>query len=101
MTMHFEELWIKGEDFHKETCENESVADIINELTMKASLYSAIDQKSEISLEDKQMAKSRLLGEILLMLTNLSFKDNINVFEALYVALSQHSISHYSEKYSD
>jgi len=34
-------------------------------------------------------------------LTAISLKDNINVFDALNTALTQHSISHYSNKYGD
>ena len=97
--IHFEELWDKCETFHKENASDESSADLVQELTMKLGLYSAIAQKSEITSEDMEKAKSRLIGEILLSLTAISLKDNINVFDALYLALMQHSIGHYSDKY--
>jgi len=101
MIMHFEELWDKCEAFHQENSKDESSVDVVHELTMKLGLYSAIAQKSEISSEDMEKAKSRLIGEILLSLTAISLKDNINVFDALNTALTQHSISHYSNKYGD
>jgi hypothetical protein len=99
MIIHFEELWEKCENLHKEYSEDDSVSEIIAGLSMKLELYSAIDQKSEISLEDVEKAKSRLMGEILLSLTALSLKDNINVFDALNIAQMQYSIGLYSTKY--
>jgi len=99
MIAHFEDLWEKCESFHKENSGDESSADIVQELTMKLGLYSAIIQKSEVSSDDMEKAKSRLIGEILLSLTALSLKENINVFEALQSALTQRSINHYSDKY--
>jgi len=101
MAIHFEQLWLKCENFHKENLSNNSVAEITNELIMKIGLYSAIDQKTEIASEDMEKAKSRLMGEILLSLTALSLQDNINVYEALYLALSQRSISTFDSKYSE
>ena len=102
MTIHFEDLWGKCEDFHKDNSDNNSsISEIINELVMKLELYSMIEQKSEISSKDIEKAKSRLIGEILLSITALSLKDNVNVFEALHTALIQHSIGIFSIKHQD
>ncbi len=101
MIIHFEELWEKCENLHSEYSESDSVSDIINGLTMKLGLYAAIDQKSETITKDMEKAKSRLMGEILLSLTALSLKDNINVFDALNTAQLQHSIGIYSSKHQD
>lgn len=98
--MHFEELWEKCENFHKDNTADETVSDILNEFLMKLNLFASISAKSEISSEDIEKAKSRLFGEILLSLTAISLKENINVYDALQIALTQRSISHYSEKYS-
>jgi hypothetical protein len=95
--MHFEELWEKSEQFHQANSSLDSVDDIIEELTLKIGLYKAINQRAEISEDNKKEAKSRLLGEILLTLTSLSLKDNVNVYEALQITLLQHSITHYSQ----
>lgn len=100
MMIHFEELWEKCENFHKENSDNNTHDEIIKELTMKIGLYSAIIQKPEIASKDIEQAKSRLMGEILLSLTELSLKDNINVFESLNTALQQHRIDYYSNKYT-
>jgi hypothetical protein len=99
--IHFEELWEKCEEFNSNNSYDESILDIIDELTMKLNLYSMIDQKSDISSEDKNIAKSRIMGEILLSITSISLKDNINVFDALHTALMQRNISIFSNKYSD
>ena len=98
--MHFEELWEKCEKFHQEEGKNESdIQSILDAFAMKVNLYRMVDSNSDLDKEDREKAKSRLLGEILLTLTNLSLKDNINVFDALAVAYKQHTIDLYSKKY--
>lgn len=82
---HFEDLWEACEQHHQGT--ETSVLMLINELVMKSNLYNAVEQRTELSAEDKQSSKSRIMGEILLALTHLSLKDNINVFDALNIAL--------------
>lgn len=96
--MHFEELWEKCEELHKEMGQSDNAV-LLEELAMKVSLYKAIDAKPEIPEEDRQKAKSRALGEILLTLTHMSLQDNINVFEALGVAFQYRSAAHFSQKY--
>lgn len=88
MTLHFEELWEKCEEMH----EGLDGSNIMDELSMKINLYKMLDSKPEIPAEDLQKAKSRALGEILLTLTHLSLKENINVFEALSIARQYRSI---------
>lgn len=98
--MHFEDLWEKCEELHRQANADLSTEALIDELMMKINLYQAIDAKIELSTEDRQIAKSRTMGEILLTLTHMSFKDNVNVFEALSVALQYHSIGFFNQKYS-
>lgn len=97
--MHFEELWEKAEKLHQQDNSEESIPALMEELLMKIGLYQAIDAKLELPEEDKQKAKSRALGEILLTLTHVSLKDNINVFEALGIALHYRNITLFSKKY--
>jgi divalent metal cation (Fe/Co/Zn/Cd) transporter len=89
MSIHFEELWEQCEQLHLKSGGNESISTIMDELSMKINLYKMIDSKTEVPKEDRQNIKSRTLGEILLTLTHLSLKENINVFEALSIA-AQH-----------
>jgi hypothetical protein len=86
MPIHFEELWEKCENLHKELGHDDNVLTIIDELAMKINLYKLIDGKIDVPIEERQKIKSRTMGEILLTLTNLSLKDNINVFESLSIA---------------
>jgi hypothetical protein len=95
MSVHFEKLWEQSEEFQKDGSANTSVQQIIEELMMKISLYKVIDAKTEIPEEDRQKVKSRTLGEILLTLTALSLKDNINVYESLNMALQYRSLDFY------
>lgn len=94
MPEHFEELWVKSENFQKDTGKVSDVPILLEELSLKLNLYKAIDSKTQIPEEDRQKIKSRLLGEILLTLTGLSFKDNVNVYEALNIALQYRSLMH-------
>jgi hypothetical protein len=100
MPMHFEELWVRCEQFHTDASLGTNVQNIIEELTMKIGLYKAIDLKTEIPEEERQKLKSRTLGEILLTMTSLSAKDNVDVYEALSIALQYRSIDHYNQKHS-
>lgn len=95
---HFELLWEQCEKFQQEATANVSVQQLIEELTMKIGLYKAIDSKTEIPEEDRQKVKSRTLGEILLTLTALSLKDNVNVYDVLNIALQYRSVDHYVRK---
>ncbi len=89
---HFEDLWNACE-FSFQNINDDTVSQIIDELMIKLNLYKTIDLKTEIPNEERQKIKSRTFGEILYTLTNLSLKDNINVFETLKIALQirQHS----------
>lgn len=98
MAMHFEELWERCENFHKDSALGSPVQNIIEEMMIKINLYKAIDAKTEIPEDERQKLKSRTLGEILLTFTNLSLKDNINVYEALSIALQYRSLDHHSRK---
>lgn len=98
--MHFEELWELCEKFYQDNDTHNSSQDIINEISMKMDLYRRLNQK-EIDSEDLKKIKSRLFGEILLTLTNLSLTDNINVFEALFIAHRGRSMEMYTKKYQD
>jgi hypothetical protein len=99
MPLHFEELWEKCENFHQESEDKSSPTMILEELMMKVGLYKAIAAQTEIPAEEAAKIKTRTLGEILLTLTNLSLKDNINTYEALNSALQYRSVQHYSKKY--
>jgi len=97
--MHFEELWEQCENLHQEASGEIAVSMLLDELLLKINLYKAIDAKTDIPEEDRQKAKSRALGEILLTLTHISLKDNINVFEALGIAFQYRSATFFNQKY--
>ena len=99
MSMHFENLWTKCENLHEGTIQGETSAQILDELILKIKLYQTIDQKKEIPETEQQIIKSRTIGEILLTLTKLSLKDNLNVYEALNIAMQYRSIDQFSKKY--
>lgn len=88
MIKTFEELWTKCEDFNKNTS---NTNDSINEILMKFNLYLSIDKK-EMSNDEKNKLKNRVMGEILLSLSNISLLDNINIFAALHEAYQYRSL---------
>ncbi len=96
----FSELWELCEKFYQDNDIHNSPQEIINEISMKIDLYRRLDQK-KIDVEDLKKIKSRLFGEILLTLTNLSLIDNINVFEALFIAHQKRSVDVFDKKYQD
>jgi hypothetical protein len=96
--MHYEELWELCEKLHQEASQDKA-SNLIDELSLKLVVYKAIDEKTDIPAEERQKAKSRTLGEILLTLTNISLVDNIDVFRSLTEAYKYRSIEHFSKKY--
>lgn len=99
MALHFEELWEKSEKLYQDTGESASATEILEELLMKLGLYKAIDEKKDLPAEDAHKIKMRAFGELLLTLTHLSAKDDINTYEALNTALQYRAVQHYSKKY--
>lgn len=98
MAIHFEELWEQCEQFHKENSTG-TQSSILEELLLKVNLYKAISSQKETPA-DLQEAKSRLLGEIILTLTNLSLQENVNVYDSLTAALRVRSVKQFSQKNS-
>jgi hypothetical protein len=93
--MHFEELWVQCEELQKKAALSTEVKTIMDEVMMKLQLYKTVESKmSEIAEEERPKVKSRALGEILLTLTCLSMKENIDVYEALATALNYRTIQH-------
>ena len=99
MSSHFEDLWEQCENFHKDNSGEAGVQNAIESLSLKINLYKALDSQKEISGDEMQKMKSRVLGEIILAITCLSYKDNINVFEALGLALQYRNIELMDKKY--
>lgn len=97
--MHFEDLWTQCEELQKEAAQTHSIPEMAEELMMKINLYKAITEKTKIPTEELQRMRTRILGEILLTLTKLSLKDNVNVFEALAEAFQVRTIEHLDSKH--
>lgn len=82
LSFHFEDLWEKCEKSHSDIS-NDTTSSIIEELLLKISLYQSLIHQNKLSIEDLKKIKSLAFGEILLTITKLSLKEDINVFEAL------------------
>lgn len=97
---HFEELWEQCEKFHQESAGQEKNHTLIEEVMMKFNLYKVIDNRQDLSVEEKHTLKVFTLGEVLLTLTHLSLNDNIDVYKALQTALKFKSIDSFNKKYT-
>ena len=84
---HFEELWEACENIFSQ--ESATSSQIIEELTLKIGLYKAFLANQASIKNESANIKSRLFGEMLLTLSQLSLQENVNVFEALQIALKQ------------
>ncbi len=97
--MHFEELWTQCETFHQEASKSVETPALVDGLMLKVNLYKALASQDDMPNEEMQKVKTRTLGEIVLTLTALSLKDNINVFEALNTALQMRSVDFFNKKH--
>lgn len=82
---HFEQLWSVAEDSFKSELDCD-VNEILNKLSLSIRLYKNINDKSSSTQEIKAI-KAHLLGELLLEISHLSMKENIDVFNALMASL--------------
>jgi hypothetical protein len=89
---HFEDLWVECENFHKAESNNDKKS-VLDQIKLIIDLYLSIDNKE---INDKQHSYNLLLGELLLLISNLSLIDNVNVYIALKNALTIKSIEAYS-----
>ena len=100
MSAHFEDLWEKCEQLQNESAKGDETSLIVDELIMKLNMYGLVDvQKDNIPKEECDQMKSQIFGELLLTLTRLSLKDNIDVYKALHKTYEMLSIEHYGNKH--
>jgi hypothetical protein len=97
--MHYEELWVKAEELKAGDISNRSVKSIIMELQAKFSVYEAMDANDKLSPEEKQRLKEHLFGKLLMTLTQLSLKDNVNTYAALAEAIEEEQLTQLETKY--
>lgn len=84
---HFENLWEDAEALFQENVKHLNSDDIIQELLMKIQLFKTFSNANLTFANDYDITKTRLLGEIVLTISQLSAKENINVYDGLYQAV--------------
>ena len=99
MFKHFENLWEDAEKYYKESSGDAPIDSILNELILKINLYKSIDENEAFPADQKTKIKLHTFGEILMTLTQLSLKDNVNSYAALQAALQYKKIEHFGKKY--
>jgi len=96
--MHFEQLWEQSENNFKNN--TSSAEEVLNSLLLKVNLYQTLSEKIKAaSPEEAAKIKSHLMGEILITLTHLSYRENINVFHSLKTSLDFFDIESFKEKW--
>ena len=84
MTDHFEDLWQLSENSFKSEIDV-TAEEIFAKISLTSALYKAACEQKPTADIDK--IKAHLMGELLLYLSHLSLKDNIDVFDAMRSAL--------------
>ena len=98
MAETFNELWENAEKALKEETNLSSSEDLVKEIIAKFKLYSLVSN-SGFAEEDCSRLRSHAFGKILLAITQLSFKDNVNVYAALKIALDEAKLNSFEAKY--
>ena len=83
---HFEYLWVLAENKLKDETEASTIEQICKEMSVKLALYGSLTNYTE----DISFAKNRLLGDIVLLLTQITMKDNVDIYAVLQEALKKH-----------
>lgn len=84
--LHFEDLWSEAESYHQANSK-EDIQTVLDALILKINLYKTLSDQKDYPAKELAKIKSRTLGEILFTISNISLQDNINVYEALGIAL--------------
>ena len=82
----FEMIWEAAEDLYKTDASNVQV--ITTEIMAKLMVYKSIDGNKELDGADKVKAKQYIMGKILLVLSQLTAKDNLNIYPILKDAIA-------------
>lgn len=99
MGIHFENLWEEAETIMQDEVSISSSEELVKEAEGKLGIYNLINKNTSMLEVDKNRLKAHTFGKILLVLTQLSAKDNINVYAALKTALDEVKIELLEEKY--
>ncbi len=99
MSKHFENLWEAAEKYYEESSSSTAASSILDELVLKISLYKSISENASFPEDQKNKIKLHTFGEIIMTLTQLSLKDNINSYAALQTALHYKKIEDFGKKY--
>ncbi len=83
-------LWETSEQLFKD--DQSDAGSIINELIAKLSFYKTLDT-SELAQEEKNKAKQFVMGNILMTLSHLTLKDNLNIYPIHKEAIAAQKIN--------
>lgn len=96
---HFENLWEEAENVLKEDSNSSSHQQLIKEAMGKLSALEALTNLKEMPQNDLNRLKANAMGKLLLIITQISCKDSINVYAALRAAIDDKKIDLFEIKY--
>lgn len=100
---HFETLWEEAEKLLDHETKISSFSELVKEAMGKLSALDALDslasKSTSMPTEDLHRLKMNAVGKLLLVLTQLSAKDSLNVYAALRAAIDDKKITLFEEKY--
>jgi hypothetical protein len=86
---HFEQVWTESELLTQTKYKDTQAVVIIDKLKTLLSGYDALNTFAESSAA-RQNAKTKYMGEIIFLISALSHRDDINVWAALAVEMTNH-----------
>ena len=94
---HFEDLWTECESLFQDLPIESSLKD----LELKFALFKAVLlKKNEINGDEYDDAISKIFGELLFSLTQISMSENVNVYKSLFSILKTKEINLAKETYN-
>lgn len=99
--MHFEDLWEEAEQLLQTETSVSSWQELTKEALGKLNVLGQMTDETFVgpSDEEKRQLRANVLGKLLLVMTQLSAKDGINVFAALKSAIENRKISIFEDRY--
>lgn len=100
MVKTFDNIWEDAEKLLEQETSHSSTSQLIKECIAKLSMLDSLSSlENTMPTEDLLRLKSHAMGKVLLVLTQISMKDNINVYTALRDVIENRKISLLEEKY--
>jgi hypothetical protein len=98
---HFEDLWIEAESLLSNETSISSLQEIVKELIAKAEVFSRLEEVlSSSPVEGAKLLEGNAFGKLLLVVAQITAKQNINAYAALRMAIDDRKVEQLMLKYN-